>query len=64
MCIWYYTIMAPIGDGFVKSIMHKHFLKVFVSFIVILTLGYFSYNYWIKDQATLQTQPQQQYQAR
>ena len=55
--------MAPIGDGFVKSIEHKHFLKVFAGFLILLTLGYLTYNFWIKDKAAVESQPPQQYQA-
>lgn len=55
--------MAPLGDGFRKSIEHKHFIKVLIGFMVLVLLVWSSYHFLIRDKAALEDQARQ-YQAR
>ena len=48
--------MAPIGDGFVKSIEHKHFLKTLIIFAIIVGLAWGGYHLWIKERSAIENQ--------
>jgi hypothetical protein len=63
--IKYATInaMTPIGDGFLGSLEHKHFLKAFAGFVVIVLLVWATYFFWVKKQSEIEAMQVQQFQA-
>jgi hypothetical protein len=53
--------MPPIGDGIKGSLLHEHFIKVLLGFVIILGITWFSYHRWFKaEQAQI---PASQFQA-